>query len=64
VRALVAWAFAKPAICRVTAQTFPSHVPSIRVLEKCGFRPVGAGSEPGAVRFALERPGDPARPAR
>ena len=56
VRALVAWAFAHREVARVTAQTLPELRPSIRVLEKCGFSSIGAGSEEGAIAFALERP--------
>src|SRR5262245_53346574 len=47
VRALLAWAFAHPAVRKVRAHTLPELAPSIRVLEKCGFRLVGAGAEEG-----------------
>jgi RimJ/RimL family protein N-acetyltransferase len=57
VRALVAWAFTRPDVRRITAQTLPALRPSIRVLEKCGFAPAGNGSEEGAIAYALERPG-------
>lgn len=53
--ALVDRAFAHPEINRVTAETFPEHLPSIRVLEKNGFVMAGAGSEPGVLRFELTR---------
>jgi len=56
VRALIAWAFAHREVRRVTAQTLSDLRPSIRVLEKCGFVHAGAGSEEGAILFALERP--------
>ena len=56
VRALIAWAFAHREVQRVTAQTLPELRPSIRVLEKCGFTFAGAGSEEGAIAYALERP--------
>lgn len=56
VRALVAWAFAHPEVRRVTAQTLPELRPSIRVLEKCGFRAIGKGWDEGAIAFELERP--------
>ncbi len=56
VRALVAWAFAHPSVTRVVAHTMPELRPSIRVLEKCGFRFVGDGAEAGTIRFELSRP--------
>jgi RimJ/RimL family protein N-acetyltransferase len=59
VRALVAWAFAHKEVARVLAHTLPALVPSIRVLEKCGFAAAGAGDEPGTLRFVLTRPVDP-----
>jgi len=55
VRALVGWAFAHPEVQRVRAHTLPHLVPSIRVLEKCGFAPDGPGAEEGTVRFLLAR---------
>lgn len=54
-RALVARAFALPAVHRVIAETLPELVPSIGVLRKCGFRFTGDGSEPGVIRFELTR---------
>jgi ribosomal-protein-alanine N-acetyltransferase len=53
VRALVAWALTHPTVTRVIAHTQPLLVPSIRVLEKCGFRSDGPGQEPGTVRYVL-----------
>jgi ribosomal-protein-alanine N-acetyltransferase len=41
VGAMVAWALAQPAVHVVRATTPPWHVPSKRVLEKCGFSQVG-----------------------
>ena len=52
---IIAWAFSHPEVRRVVADTFPHLMPSIRVLEKNGFRPVGPGAEPGALRFELLR---------
>ena len=52
-RALVDRAFAHPEVTRVIAETFPELLPSIRVLEKNGFVLIGAGSEPGVIRFEL-----------
>ena len=54
-RKLVARAFAHVEVRRVVAETYPTLRPSIRVLTKCGFRFVGAGSEAGLVRFELTR---------
>jgi len=51
VTALVDWAFGQRGVECVTAHTLPSLVASIRVLEKCGFRAAGEGSEPGTLRF-------------
>jgi [ribosomal protein S5]-alanine N-acetyltransferase len=55
VRGLLRHAFARPAICRVIAETLPELTPSIGVLGKCGFRLIGEGSEPGVIRFELTR---------
>lgn len=55
VRALLAWAFAHREVRRVRAHTLPELGPSIRVLEKCGFRHVGPGAEEGTIRFELPR---------
>lgn len=55
VHALVAWAFTHPEVERVIAHTLPALQPSIRVLEKCGFKAAGAGAEEGTLRFVLER---------
>lgn len=55
VRGLVDWAFAHPEIKRVIAETLPELTPSIRVLEKNGFKLIGEGSEPGVIRFELRR---------
>jgi RimJ/RimL family protein N-acetyltransferase len=55
VRALLSRAFAVPAVRSVIAETLPHLTPSIGVLAKCGFQLVGAGSEPGVLRYALSR---------
>lgn len=52
---LVERAFEHPEVRRVLAETLPSLLPSIRVLEKSGFLPVGPGSEAGVIRFELSR---------
>jgi RimJ/RimL family protein N-acetyltransferase len=51
-RALVAFALARPDVAVIHAETFPTLVASVRVLEKVGFRRVDGGSEPGVIRFA------------
>ena len=56
VRALVAYAFSRPEVHTVSAQTFPELGPSLRVLERLGFRPTGPGTEAGAIGFSLRRP--------
>lgn len=55
VRGLVSHAFALPAVRRVIAETLPALVGSMGLLQKCGFRLIGEGSEPGVVRFELSR---------
>jgi RimJ/RimL family protein N-acetyltransferase len=52
---LVGWAFSHHNINEVSAETLPHLTQSIRVLEKCGFRRAGAGSESGVIRFAIQR---------
>lgn len=54
--ALVTRAFAQPEVDAVIAETLPELVPSIGVLEKLRFGFVGEGSEPGVIRYRLERP--------
>ena len=54
-RGLVARAFSVAGVRRVIAETLPELIPSIGVLEKCGFRLIGEGSEPGVIRFELLR---------
>ena len=56
VRGMIAWAFAHAHVTRLIAHTLPDLRPSIRVLEKCGFRFAGAGSEEGTIRYELLRP--------
>lgn len=54
-RGLVANALAHPEVSRVIAQTLPGLLPSIGVLERCGFRFAGPGTEEGAVAYELTR---------
>jgi RimJ/RimL family protein N-acetyltransferase len=55
VAGLVDWAFAHAEVVRIVAETVPELYPSIRVLEKNGFVPIGNGSEDGIMRFELTR---------
>ncbi|NVO67176.1 GNAT family N-acetyltransferase [Methanofollis tationis] len=50
--ALIGWAFAHPEVRKVAAQADPQNRASVRVLEKIGFVPDGAGDE-GCVRFVI-----------
>jgi ribosomal-protein-alanine N-acetyltransferase len=49
--AFVLWLLAQPSIHSVTAQTFESMPESIKVMERCGLRYIGAGDQPGTVRY-------------
>lgn len=51
VEALVLRAVSQPGVRKVIAHTTLSNVGSAAVLSRCGFRQVGAGPEPGSVRF-------------
>ncbi len=53
---LVRWAFGHQVVTEVCAETMPYRRHSIRVLEKLGFIPAGAGSEQGVVRYVLRQP--------
>jgi ribosomal-protein-alanine N-acetyltransferase len=55
---LIAWAFQDERVRRVIAETFPGHLASIHVMEKCGMRFTGDGNpEDGqrTVRYELAR---------
>jgi RimJ/RimL family protein N-acetyltransferase len=53
---LIRWAFSHQAVLEVSAETLPHLQSSIRVMKKNGFEFVGAGSERGVVRYAVQRP--------
>lgn len=53
---LIGWAFTHREVLQVTAETLPHLKSSIRVLEKNGMEFIGAGSEPGVVRYSVARP--------
>jgi RimJ/RimL family protein N-acetyltransferase len=52
---LVARAFQDSRVMRVIAETLFDNIPSLRLLEKNGFRKVGAGSEAGSVLLQRDR---------
>ncbi len=47
VRLALSWAFRHPEVKAVEAETDPGNAASQRVLEKCGFRPMGIMGEEG-----------------
>lgn len=53
--ALVRHAFDHTDVSHVIAETLPELMPSIGVLEKCGFTYAGPGSEDGVRRYVLRR---------
>ncbi len=55
VSALVNWAFAKPGVKLIIAETHGNNKASIRLLEKCGFEYAGKGYENGTIRYAIPR---------
>jgi [ribosomal protein S5]-alanine N-acetyltransferase len=55
VHGLLARAFSAPSVRRVIAETLPELDGSIGVLRKCGFTLIDGGSEPGVIRFELDR---------
>ena len=52
---LVRWAFTHSAVEIILAEAYREHTGAIRVLEKNAFHTVGAGREPGSIRFSLDR---------
>ena len=57
VQALVRRAFSIPKITAVIAHTQVDNLPSIKVLERCGFTVAGPGKESELVRYICSRPG-------
>ncbi len=51
VKALVAHAFEDPGVREILAHTSDENVASTRVLLRCGFNRVGAGPEPGSIKY-------------
>ncbi len=58
VSASVSWAFTEPGVRIVRASTFTWHLPSIRILEKLGFRAVGTREDllGEMVEYEVSRP--------
>jgi ribosomal-protein-alanine N-acetyltransferase len=54
-RAIMEWAFQDPAVQRIDAETFPELRPSIRVMERCGMRFLGKGSEERTIRYGVTK---------
>jgi ribosomal-protein-alanine N-acetyltransferase len=52
VRALVAWALAQPGVSAVVARCTPDNTPSVRLLDRAGFRRTGVEAE--HVRWRIE----------
>jgi RimJ/RimL family protein N-acetyltransferase len=52
---LIKNAFSKRGVTRIIAETLPDLIPSIGVLEKCGFRFVGNGSEKNVIRYEVTK---------
>jgi RimJ/RimL family protein N-acetyltransferase len=50
-KALIDWALAHSSLKTISAQTFRSLPKSIKVMEKCGMKFVGAGDDEGRVRY-------------
>ena len=63
VAGLVEWAFRHSTVASIEAETAPDNLPSIRVLERNGFEPVGEGIEPGFVRYRRANTAGPAMPS-
>ena len=55
VSALVNWAFARPGVQRIVAETGHMNKASIRLLEKCGFEYAGRGFERDTIRYVMPK---------
>jgi RimJ/RimL family protein N-acetyltransferase len=56
VQALVSHAFSVAGVVRIIAHTQVTNAGSVKVLERCGFKPAGAGSGPETVQYERSRP--------
>jgi len=52
---LISNAFSHAQVQRVISETLPELTASIGVMEKCGFKFIGSGSEEGVIRYELTR---------
>jgi RimJ/RimL family protein N-acetyltransferase len=52
---LLHWAFNQPQVMSVTAETYPDHLTSIRVMKKNGMVQLGKGGEEGTVKYGITR---------
>lgn len=48
---LIRWLLQQAAVHSVSAQTYETMPASMKVMQRCGMRFVGAGDEPGTVRY-------------
>jgi RimJ/RimL family protein N-acetyltransferase len=55
VSALANWAFARPGVQRIVAETNHTNKKSIRLLEKCGFEYAGKGFERDTIRYVMPK---------
>ena len=55
VAALMGWAWSHSVVRRIAGETLPELTASIRVMEKLGLKPAGAGAEAGVVRYERAR---------
>lgn len=49
--AFVEWLLREPSVHSVSAQTYPSLPESIKVMERCGMKFIGAGDQENTVRY-------------
>jgi [ribosomal protein S5]-alanine N-acetyltransferase len=48
---LIGWLFEQPSVHSVSAQAYETSPASVKVMQRCDMRFVGAGDEPGTVRY-------------
>ena len=53
VRGLATWAFVQSGVSVIAAETEWPNPASVRVLERTGFQPAGAATDPAGMRFEL-----------
>jgi ribosomal-protein-alanine N-acetyltransferase len=52
--ALIEWVVRDPRVRKIVAETYPQLAASLGVMRKCGLSFLGAGSEPGVVRYGAD----------